>query len=103
MLVSMTQFPAHKLRIQPRVVISNAVLVIFLALGFLSVGCGAGDSGPTFSKNVAPILFNNCVKCHRPGEIASRVPLVSYDTVRPWAESIKLQVLTREMPPWPAD
>jgi len=103
MLESITQFPAHKLRIQPGVVIWNAVLVMFLAAGFLLVGSRAGDSGPTFSKNVAPILFNNCVKCHRAGEIASRVPLVSYDTVRPWAESIRQLVLTREMPPWPAD
>src|SRR5579872_2331128 len=79
------------------------LVFIFLALGFLPAGSRAGDSGPTFSKNVAPILFKNCVKCHRTGEIASKVPLVSYDTVRPWAESIKQQVLTREMPPWPAD
>jgi hypothetical protein len=100
----MTQFPALKLRIQPvGVVIWNALLVMTLALGFLPGGSAAGNSGPTFSKNVAPILFNNCVKCHRPGEIASRVTLVSYDTVQPWAESIKQQVLTREMPPWPAD
>ena len=103
MLEAMTQFPPLKLRIQPGVVIWNVVVVMFLALGFPPVGSEAGDSGPTFSKNVAPILFNNCVKCHRPGEIASRVPLVSYDTVRPWAESIKQKVLTREMPPWPAD
>jgi hypothetical protein len=100
----MMQFPALKLRMLPvGVVIWNAVLVMILTLGFLPVGSAAGDSGPTFSKNVSPILFNNCVKCHRPGEIASRVPLVSYDTVQPWAESIKQQVLTREMPPWPAD
>jgi hypothetical protein len=79
------------------------LVVMFLALCFLPVGSRAGDAAPTFSKNVAPILFNNCVKCHRPGEIASRVSLVSYDTVWPWAESIKKQVLTREMPPWPAD
>ena len=25
---------------------------------------------PTFAKDVAPILFKNCVGCHRPGEIA---------------------------------
>ncbi len=104
MLESMTQFLGHDPRIRPvSVVVWNAVFVMVWALAFPPIGSGAGDSVPTFSKNVAPILFNNCVKCHRPGEIASRVPLVSYDTVRPLAESIKLQVLTHEMPPWPAD
>ena len=29
--------------------------------------------------------------------------LLSYDTARPWAKSIKEKVLLREMPPWPAD
>lgn len=98
------QFPALKLRMPPAgVVIWNAILVMILTLGFLPVGSAARSSGPTFNKNVAPILFNHCVQCHRPGEIAYRLPFVSYDTVKPWAESIKQQVLTREMPPWPAD
>jgi copper type II ascorbate-dependent monooxygenase-like protein len=104
MLKSMTQFPAHRFRIQPvGVLIWNAVLVMFLALGFLAVGSAAGDTGPTFSKDVAPILFKNCVKCHQTGELASKVPLVSYDAVRPLAESIKQKVMSRQMPPWPAD
>src|SRR4029077_9058430 len=101
---SMKQFPTHGLRIQTAgVVIWNAVLVMLLALGFLPVGSAADDTGPTFSKDVAPILFKNCVKCHQTGELASKVPLVSYDTVRPLAESIKQKVMTRQMPPWPAD
>ncbi|MGO8795178.1 MAG: c-type cytochrome [Candidatus Sulfotelmatobacter sp.] len=50
-----------------------------------------------------PILFTHCVSCHRPGEIGPSVPLVSYDTVRPWAQAIKEQVVRRQMPPWPAD
>jgi mono/diheme cytochrome c family protein len=58
---------------------------------------------PTYNKEVAPILFKNCAQCHGPGEIASAVGLLSYDTARPWAKSIKEKVLLREMPPWPAD
>jgi hypothetical protein len=103
-LESMTQFPAHKLRLQPvGVVIWNAILVMYLAIGFVPVKLAADDTGPTFSKDVAPILFKNCVKCHRTGELASKVPLVSYDSVRPLAESIKQMVMSRQMPPWPAD
>src|SRR3984957_10216874 len=58
---------------------------------------------PTFCKQVAPILFKHCVKCHQPGEIASTMSFLSYDSTRPWARSIREQVLLREMPPWPAD
>ena len=69
----------------------------------LAIGTAAGVAAPTFSKDVAPILFNHCANCHRPGEIGSTVSLVSYEGARPWAESIKQQVVKREMPPWPAD
>ncbi len=60
-------------------------------------------TAPTFDKDVAPILFRHCVNCHRPGQIASAVPLLSYDAARPWAQSIREKVSTRAMPPWPAD
>src|SRR5688572_11646641 len=33
-------------------------------------GAGAAANGPTFAKDVAPILFDNCVSCHRQGEVA---------------------------------
>jgi mono/diheme cytochrome c family protein len=64
---------------------------------------GANPSKPTFNKDVAPILFAHCASCHRPGEIASALPLLSYDNARSEAESIKEKVVRREMPPWPAD
>ena len=56
----------------------------------------------TFAKDVAPILFSNCISCHRPGEVAP-MSLRTYDEVRPWARSIKQKVQNREMPPWFAD
>src|SRR5579859_1496531 len=57
---------------------------------------------PTFTKDVAPILYNHCVTCHRPGEIAP-MTLLSYAEARPWAKAIKQKVESREMPPWGAD
>lgn len=56
----------------------------------------------TFSKDVAPIFFKNCVDCHRPGEIAP-MSLLSYKEARPWARSIRDKVSKRQMPPWDAD
>ena len=57
---------------------------------------------PTFNKDVAPILHNNCVVCHREGS-AAPMALMSYKDVRPWARAIKRKVASREMPPWFAD
>jgi hypothetical protein len=62
----------------------------------------AAAAAPTFHKDVAPILNNNCVSCHRPGEIGP-MSFQSYETTRPWARSIKDKVVKREMPPWAAD
>jgi hypothetical protein len=56
----------------------------------------------TFTRDVAPILYASCVECHRPGELAP-MPLLTYKDVRPWAQSIREKVVTREMPPWYAD
>jgi hypothetical protein len=77
-------------------------VIALLVFGFVAVG-SADSTAPTFSKDVAPILFKNCVKCHRPDGIASNVSFLSYDTARPWASLIKRKVSAREMPPWPAD
>ncbi len=76
---------------------------VLCALVIPEIEPARGDTAPIFTKDIAPILFKNCVRCHSPGEIASSVPLISYETVRPRAESIKQRVMAREMPPWPAD
>ena len=59
-------------------------------------------SAPTFTKDVAPIMFTKCASCHRPGEVAP-MSLLSYGEARPWASAIKQKVSTRAMPPWHAD
>ena len=48
----------------------------------------------TFTKDVAPILYDSCVVCHRAGEMAP-MALTSYAEVRPWARSIKNRVVAR--------
>ena len=57
---------------------------------------------PTYTKDVAPILFKNCTSCHRPGEIAP-MSLMTYEDARPWAKSIRDEVTEGTMPPWHAD
>ena len=65
-------------------------------------GPAADDAVPTFSGDVAPILYRNCVSCHRPGEVAP-MSLITYRDVRPWAGKIRERVVARAMPPWGAD
>ena len=56
----------------------------------------------TFARDVAPILQENCVECHRPGSIGP-MSLQTYEQVLSWAPLIKERVTKREMPPWPID
>src|SRR5450631_1880772 len=63
----------------------------------------AADTAPaTFSKDVLPVLQQNCQTCHRPGEMAP-MSLLTYADARPWAKAIKAAVVTQKMPPWFAD
>src|SRR5215471_4413046 len=62
----------------------------------------SGASVPTFTKDVAPILYKNCTTCHRPGEIAP-MPLLTYEDARPYAKDILEEVGEGHMPPWHAD
>src|SRR5262245_41585347 len=59
----------------------------------------ADSKAPTFSKEVAPILYKNCTTCHRAGEIGP-MALVTYQDARPWAKSIATKVASGAMPPW---
>lgn len=83
---------------------STVVLLVLSALiiPFEAVSAAQGGEAPTFSKDIAPILYENCVTCHRPDNIAP-MSLLDYSDTRPWARSIKDLVVAREMPPWPAD
>jgi len=57
---------------------------------------------PTFTKDVAPILYANCVTCHRPGEIGP-MSLLTYEDARPYAQAILEEVGRGHMPPWHAE
>jgi Flp pilus assembly protein TadD len=53
----------------------------------------------TFSRDVAPIVFDACVSCHRTGG-PGPFPLTTYDEVRRRATQIAEVTRTRFMPPW---
>ena len=53
----------------------------------------------TFYKHIAPIVYQNCAPCHRPGESAP-FSLLSYDDVKRHAPQIAAVTKSRYMPPW---
>src|SRR4051794_40577283 len=53
----------------------------------------------TFSEHIAPIVFNNCAACHRPGE-SGPFSLLNYQDVRKRAKLIQKVTESRVMPPW---
>ncbi len=55
-----------------------------------------------FSKDVAPIMYQNCTGCHRPGE-AAPFSLISYEDAAKRGRLIRSVVERRQMPPWKAD
>ena len=67
-----------------------------------AAGSAIAADAPSFTKDVAPILYERCLECHRPGE-AAPMSFRTYQEVRPWAKAIKAQVATHAMPPWDAD
>ena len=50
-----------------------AIVTAFVSAIPTSAQQAAADA-PTFTKDVAPVLFKNCVTCHRPGEAGADVP-----------------------------
>lgn len=87
----------------------NGILVtvasVMLLPAVVSVQTGAQQTvaaTPTFTKDVAPILYKHCATCHRPGE-AAPMSLLTYEQARPYARAIANAVTNRTMPPWHAE
>ena len=72
----------------------------------LSVLPGSGAAQPrspvSFSRDVAPIIFDRCAVCHRPGNIGP-FSLLTYADVRQHATQIVDVTSRRVMPPWQPD
>lgn len=75
-------------------------LVILLLAIVVSPALQAQTAAPTWSSDVAKIIYAKCTPCHRTGEIAP-FTLESYEQAQDFAYSIKRAVTKREMPPWP--
>jgi Flp pilus assembly protein TadD/mono/diheme cytochrome c family protein len=65
----------------------------------LSAANGTPARRVTFNKDIAPIVFEYCAPCHRPGE-SGPFNLLRYDDVKQRARQIVTVTGRRYMPPW---
>lgn len=86
--------------------IMGAAAALIAAVGFhgvaqaqASFASSTDRADVTYAGDVAAIIQNNCVICHRPGGIGP-MNLVTYQDARRYARRIKEQVANRIMPPY---
>jgi hypothetical protein len=77
----------------------SLVAILTFCVGLSVVHTGAAEV--TFTKDIAPIIFEKCTSCHRPGE-AAPFALQNYDDVKKRVDLIEYVVEQRIMPPWKA-
>jgi hypothetical protein len=94
---------------QIAIVLKRSLLVMssLLSIGLLAAACGAGAGGSpapkiTFYEDVAPILYAQCIGCHRAGGIAP-FPLTDYASAKANAAAIASTTAARTMPPMPVN
>jgi len=76
---------------------TSAIIGLYMVV----MGLFAPPEQVTFSETVAPIIYQNCVTCHRPGE-AAPFSLITYDDVKKRGTLIATVTKSRYMPPWHA-
>ena len=82
---------------------TNKLIRTGLALaGFAALqtsATAAAKAKPTFTEDIAPIIYNNCTECHRNGQ-AAPFTLQTYSDVKKRARLITKVTEDRYMPPW---
>lgn len=73
----------------------------FLLL-FAVVALAANAQTPTWSSDIAQIMYSNCTICHRSGGLAP-FSLMDYSDAYSHRFNVADKATTREMPPWPPD
>src|SRR5262245_10709988 len=77
------------------------ILLALLVLSVAAATAPAADPAPTFTKDVAPLLWKNCAGCHHPGHVAP-FPLLTYKDAAKRAKFLADITASQRMPPWRA-
>lgn len=94
---------ANALRSAP--LLAALALVPWSSVGAQQTAGPSADPAPadlTFTRDVAPILQQNCQVCHQPGAIGP-MSLMTYEDVRRYARRISRLVEAGDMPPYQYD
>lgn len=75
-------------------------LILFLSIIIGLVACSESD--PSFSKDVAPLVYEKCTPCHRPNQIG-KFNLITYEDLVLNKDKVLYTTREKLMPPWPAD
>ena len=75
--------------------------LLLFAVG-ISTSLSVSAQTPVWSTDVAPILYSNCVSCHRTGG-AAPFELITYQNAVTYSSLISSAVQAKRMPPWPPD
>jgi mono/diheme cytochrome c family protein len=86
------------------VVASASALTAVFAMALAQGSPAPRTRTPTFTRDVAPILYQHCLRCHGAGQLAgNEFPMTTYAEARARDTKIRQIVLSRAMPPWPLD
>ncbi len=81
----------------------NSYLILWgFVLFSLLFSCHSKNTNPTFSEDIAPLMYTHCASCHRPNQIG-HFNLLTYQDIKTNANKIVYVVNHRLMPPWKAD
>ena len=82
--------------------VSVAAIIVGMVV---QAGCGSQGvprgqpASPMFSSDIAPVLFEHCSRCHRPGQ-AAPFSVLEYGDAKRHAKQIAAATESRIMPPW---
>ncbi len=76
---------------------ANRAQWILLALAITPVA--RAQAPPTFARDIAPVVYQNCAPCHRPGQHAP-FSLLTYEDVKKHAARVATVTRRGSMPPW---
>src|SRR5262245_8136518 len=73
--------------------------VLWAAVLLLAPAAAASAQSVTFTRDIAPLVFEHCAACHHDGG-AGPFPLLTYTAVKQHATQIADVTRRRYMPPW---
>jgi Flp pilus assembly protein TadD/mono/diheme cytochrome c family protein len=79
--------------------IANWVPWLIVAAALSAVQAAPQEPAVTWSRQIAPLVYNNCTTCHHPGG-AGPFSLLAYEDARRWGSQMATVTASHYMPPW---